>query len=319
MSDPTSTPLPPNHHRDFPGFAGIGGAIAGLTMLPGAGPVARLAINLMAVSDHDHVVDVGCGPGSAARAAARRGAAVTGVDPATVMLKLARWLTPRAASITWSEGTAEALPLADHSATVLWSLKTVHHWSDLDAGLAEAHRVLVPGGRLLAIERHTQPGATGLDRSASRRLRRPVPHQRLHQHSRPDSIHRTQTPAHRSGRARIGLHESTRCPPRPGVNGVGKHELRVTTCRVSRTSMSELDSPRGPDRTRHEQDDDDVGDRTTRPATAYASGQVRTFSLLPSWLERPEIQRANHALLAAASPDLDALLPPERSQVTGGP
>jgi ubiquinone/menaquinone biosynthesis C-methylase UbiE len=162
MSGPTSTPLPPNHHHDYPGFAGISGAIAGLTMVPGAGPVARLAINLMAVSDQDRVVDVGCGPGSAARAAARHGAAVTGVDPATVMLMLARWLTPRATSITWSGGTAEALPLADHSATVLWSLKTVHHWSDLDAGLAEAHRVLVPGGRFLTIERHTKPGARGL-------------------------------------------------------------------------------------------------------------------------------------------------------------
>ena len=162
MSDPTSTPLPPNHHRDYPGFAGVSGAIAGLTMVPGAGRVARLAINLTAVSDHDHVVDVGCGPGSAARAAARHGAAVTGVDPAPVMLKLARWLTPRAASITWSEGAAEALPVADHSATVLWSLKTVHHWSDLDAGLSEAHRVLVRGGQLLAIERHTKPGARGL-------------------------------------------------------------------------------------------------------------------------------------------------------------
>jgi ubiquinone/menaquinone biosynthesis C-methylase UbiE len=163
MSDQASTPLPPNHHRDYPRFAGISGAIAGLTMVPGAGRVAQVAINLTAVSDQDRVVDVGCGPGTAARAAARQGAAVTGVDPAPVMLKLARWLTPRAAtSITWSQGTAEALPLADHSATALWSLKTVHHWSDLDAGLGEAHRVLVCGGRLLAIERHTKPGATGL-------------------------------------------------------------------------------------------------------------------------------------------------------------
>jgi ubiquinone/menaquinone biosynthesis C-methylase UbiE len=162
MSDPTSTPLPANHHRDYPGFAGISGAIAGLTMVPGAGPVARLAIDLLAVSERDHLVDVGCGPGSAARAAARKGAAVTGIDPAPIMLTLARWLTRRAGSITWSEGTAEALPLAEDAATVVWSLKTVHHWSALDTGLAEAHRVLVRGGRFLVIERHTTPGATGL-------------------------------------------------------------------------------------------------------------------------------------------------------------
>jgi ubiquinone/menaquinone biosynthesis C-methylase UbiE len=38
----------------------------------------------------------------------------------------------------------------------------VHHWRDLDAGLAEVHRVLRPNGRFLALERRTTPGATGV-------------------------------------------------------------------------------------------------------------------------------------------------------------
>jgi hypothetical protein len=44
----------------------------------------------------------------------------------------------------------------------VWSLATVHHWQDVDAGLAEVHRVLGTSGRLLAIERHVQPGARGI-------------------------------------------------------------------------------------------------------------------------------------------------------------
>jgi ubiquinone/menaquinone biosynthesis C-methylase UbiE len=131
-------------------------------MIVGRGAAARLAIALTGVTGADHVVDVGCGPGSAARAAARRGAAVTGVDPAGVMLALARRLTRRGRSITWMEGTAEALPLADGAATVVWSLSTVHHWRDVDQGLGEARRVLTGGGRLLAVERRVRPGATGL-------------------------------------------------------------------------------------------------------------------------------------------------------------
>ena len=45
---------------------------------------------------------------------------------------------------------------------MLWSLASIHHWPDVGAGLDEAHRVLQPGGRLLALERRTTPGADGL-------------------------------------------------------------------------------------------------------------------------------------------------------------
>jgi ubiquinone/menaquinone biosynthesis C-methylase UbiE len=158
----SSIQLAPNHHADHPGFSGMVGVLAGLAMAIGRGSVARLAVDLTEVTSKDNVVDVGCGPGSAARAAARRGAQVTGIDPASVMLRLARWLTLGGTEISWREGSAEALPLADGSATVLWSIATVHHWRDLDAGLAEARRVLVSGGRLLVIERRTRRGARGL-------------------------------------------------------------------------------------------------------------------------------------------------------------
>lgn len=152
----------PNHHADHPGFSGVGGTIAGLTMLIGRGSVGRLAAELADVDGGDHVVDVGCGPGSAAREAARRGANVTAVDPAPVMLRLAERFTRACPSVSWRRGVAEALPLPDDSATVLWSIATVHHWPDLDGGLNEALRVLQPGGLLLAIERRTRPGARGL-------------------------------------------------------------------------------------------------------------------------------------------------------------
>ncbi|MGV9803058.1 class I SAM-dependent methyltransferase [Mycobacterium sp. NPDC003449] len=151
-----------NHHADHPGFAGIPGVLFGLMFLVVGRAKARMAADIAQVSSADHVVDIGCGPGTAARIAAGRGARVTGVDPSSAMLRVARAVTPRRAAAVWSEGTAEALPVPDGSATVVWALATVHHWRDVDAAVAEAHRVLVAGGRLIAIERQSPDGATGL-------------------------------------------------------------------------------------------------------------------------------------------------------------
>lgn len=151
-----------NHHADHSGFAGIAGVLCGLVFLVMGRRKARLAADVAQISPTDHVVDIGCGPGTAARVAAHRGATVTGVDPAPTMLRLARLVTPRRAPITWSQGTAEHLPVPDGSATVVWALATVHHWQDVDKAVAEAHRALVPGGRLIAIERRSPADATGL-------------------------------------------------------------------------------------------------------------------------------------------------------------
>lgn len=157
----TSPTIVANHHADYPGFAGNTGVFFGLMMALMGRAKARLVVDLAAVSDADRIVDIGCGPGTAVRAAARRGARVTGVDPAPVMLRVARRLT-RDSRITWVEGAAEKIPVQDGSATVVWTLASVHHWRDVDAGVREARRVLLSGGRFLAIERQVLPGATGI-------------------------------------------------------------------------------------------------------------------------------------------------------------
>lgn len=159
----TTQPSPPNHHASYPGFAGPAGFIAAASMALGGKDDARLAARLSGIAAGDAVADIGCGPGNAVRYAARLGAAVTGIDPAPVMLRLARLLTRRfPQAVRYAPGSAEALPLPDSSVAAAWCIACVHHWADLDAGLAEARRVLKPGGRLVAIERLTKPGATGL-------------------------------------------------------------------------------------------------------------------------------------------------------------
>jgi ubiquinone/menaquinone biosynthesis C-methylase UbiE len=158
MTELTSAP---NHHADYPGFSGPAGLVAALSMIVGRDRDAELAARLSGIAAGDVVVDIGCGPGVAARHAARLGASVTGIDPAPVMLKVARLFTRSVDNVRYVEGTAEALPVPDDSASVVWSIAAVHHWTELDAGLREACRVLRPGGRLVAIERRTLSGARG--------------------------------------------------------------------------------------------------------------------------------------------------------------
>jgi SAM-dependent methyltransferase len=145
-------------------FQGLPGLVIGVAMLVGRGSLSRLVAGLAEVGPGDRVLDVGCGPGGAAREAARRGAAVTGVDPAPLMLRLGRSLSggPSGHNVVFVQGTAEALPVSDQAVTVAWAISSAHHWADVPAGLRELHRVLQPGGRLIIAERLTRPGARGL-------------------------------------------------------------------------------------------------------------------------------------------------------------
>jgi len=158
-------PLPPNHHGDAGPSGGIVGYLSGLTMIVGRSRDARLVTRIADVDETDHVVDIGCGPGTAARTAARAGARVTGIDPSAPMLRLARLvsrLRPGSSEMSWLRAGAEDLPLPNASSTVCWSLASVHHWRDLNAALFEVSRVLQPGGRFVALERRVRVGASGL-------------------------------------------------------------------------------------------------------------------------------------------------------------
>src|SRR5947207_14917205 len=153
--------LAPNHHGDHPGFSGLSGLLAAITFTRGRDRDATLAVRLADLAAGDRLVDVGSGPGVAARRAATLGAEVVAVDPAAVMLRVGR-IANRAHGLRYLHGSAQALPVAEGWASVVWSLATVHHWPDIDAALAEVCRVLAAGGRFVVIERHVSDGAHGL-------------------------------------------------------------------------------------------------------------------------------------------------------------
>jgi ubiquinone/menaquinone biosynthesis C-methylase UbiE len=162
MTTPTTSPAAPNHHADHPGFDGLKGQVFAWIMTIGRKQDAELAARCIGLTSTDHLVDIGCGPGVAVEHAASVASRATGVDPSTPMVRTARRRLRAAANADVLEGGAERLPLADASVTAAWSLASVHHWPDVTGGLREVRRILQPGGRFLAVERRTRPGATGL-------------------------------------------------------------------------------------------------------------------------------------------------------------
>lgn len=92
----------------------------------------------------DVVVDVGCGGGRAVGELATRGVRAIGVDLDPEMIAVARQRWP---ACEFHVGSATDLPIADASVTGYRADKVLHVVEDLEAALAEARRVLVPGGR----------------------------------------------------------------------------------------------------------------------------------------------------------------------------
>jgi len=97
------------------------------------------------------------------------GVRLTGVDIEPKQLEFARGHLARAGvEATLLEADALALPFADESFDHVWMMWLLEHIPDAPAALREARRVLVPGGRITAIEvdystAHAEPSTRALE------------------------------------------------------------------------------------------------------------------------------------------------------------
>jgi SAM-dependent methyltransferase len=100
------------------------------------------------------VADLGCGDGYLAIEAARWARHVVAIDHSEPVLVRARALAARrkVRNIVWKRGDLERLPLDDASVDVALLSQALHHAARPAGALAEARRILRPGGRVLVLD-----------------------------------------------------------------------------------------------------------------------------------------------------------------------
>lgn len=132
--------------------------ILGDTLHPGGREATRDLLDRVQLAEGETVLDLGCGAGAAAELARERGAAPIGLD---------RDPTAEDASVC---ATMTTVPLADASVDVVLSECAICLADDLDTALNEAHRVLVPGGRLALSDVTLEGEIDGLPASVAEAL-----------------------------------------------------------------------------------------------------------------------------------------------------
>ena len=147
----------------------------------------RQVIATLGLRAGERVLDVGSGPGLLAAEMADvvgPDGAVHGVDPSDTMLAMAR---ARAAPGTeFHAGDALALPFAEGGFDAAVATQVYEYVDDMPAALAEAHRVLRPGGRLLVLD--TDWGSIVWRSSDDERMQRVLAQYPLRRLGRPDDV-----------------------------------------------------------------------------------------------------------------------------------
>jgi len=82
---------------------------------------------------------------------------VVGLEPGPKLLKMARDARRPDIPVEFVEASAEAIPIADRSVDTVVTTWTMCSIPDIDRALAEARRVLKPGGKLVFVEHGRAP------------------------------------------------------------------------------------------------------------------------------------------------------------------
>ena len=136
--------------------------------MPGAAEARQRSYELLGLAAGASVLDVGCGPGRAVGELAALGLRAIGVDLNTRIVEVAAERHPAG---EFHVGDVFQLPLPDGAVDGYRADKLYHLIEDQPAALAEARRVLAPGGRIvLACPEWSTVGIDATDTDLTHRI-----------------------------------------------------------------------------------------------------------------------------------------------------
>ncbi len=146
-----------HRHHGHENDQGITGALRYIRLLPlmWRSPINDAVVDLVRPEAHEQVVDIGAGMGAGVMRAATSGAQVIAIEPTPFMrrvLRMRRVLNRHRTNVNVADGAAERIPVDDRSIDAIWAVNTMHHWVDIERGVAEIARTLRPSGRVLLVD-----------------------------------------------------------------------------------------------------------------------------------------------------------------------
>ena len=119
-----------------------------------SGPDLIALIAAAKLTGREHVLDMGCGAGHVSLAVAPNAAAVAAIDLTPEMLEVTASLAKQRGLANISTHCADVaeLPFADATFDLVMSRYSAHHYAEPGRALAEAGRLLRPGGRFLLVD-----------------------------------------------------------------------------------------------------------------------------------------------------------------------
>jgi ArsR family transcriptional regulator len=100
------------------------------------------------------IADLGAGEGTVAQLLARRAQEVIAVDNSDKMVEFGAGLARRhgVRNLHYRKGDLESLPIEDASVDVAFFSQSLHHAQHPERAVAEAFRILKPGGRIVVLD-----------------------------------------------------------------------------------------------------------------------------------------------------------------------